>query len=708
MGSEIKMKILKKPTIIFLVVQFLIINSLLLFSTSNKSHAAFDVKGVALFKDNNICIIMAGNTTPEGLNLGNFTVTTESVQSKISSSGSLCPIPPFFTGGAILTTVNGIKTQADPTVQGLGRGILISEIAGDSGGISSSGDPIGFNTLITGFGGLSRTIFEISLPQGCDVIDDDDDVVGSSSDLSTINDFSFPTCSSTTGITVACNVTSNLLTAVSGLEQATSTSPAKIRFAISDITTAADGNMIDSILIKLDSQDIWCPSNITGPLNVTVIAKDSVNSPTTSVTLGTANIGTPTQTAKIYYATESSVSEKGETSSNEVSTTPVLSGASANANTIQIEELNNESIPIGGQSSPTIINPSVIKTTEISTINIWLIPSSSSLFLNPPSTTDISFSDNSLLVSSAPYIVMNNADDLNAPFGTLVIPIRKNLSGTDPSSVKTIITIKNLTLSGDTTALKDSTISLSFFEPISGAIVNTPGALSILTSNTNLSNPQNFSSFAVQSTRGVVQNTIIGGAINDAAGASQVVTDVDISALTTRDTVLGTPQVISFTKVISAVTPLDSSKITVSNSNSVLTITGDKAASIGGGKVKIESLANGQTSPFDSVTITSKSDGSFNAKLKADFSKGDVTLNFKQIISSTESKVATKSVSQSSSISPSCEKTVCGCANQNCTPNITSVLSFIQSNGGLSQIVSSGGTLLQEVINSAKKALGLN
>ena len=151
------MKIFNIIKNILLILLFLI--SQAFFFNPQKSQAAFDVQGVELFKDNNICITMAGSTTPEGLNLSSFTVTTESIQSKISSSGSLCPPPPFFTGGTILTTVNGIKTQADPTVQSLGRGIVISEIAGTDG-ISSSGDPYGFSSLVTRLGGLSSTIFE--------------------------------------------------------------------------------------------------------------------------------------------------------------------------------------------------------------------------------------------------------------------------------------------------------------------------------------------------------------------------------------------------------------------------------------------------------------------------------------------------------------------------------------------------------------------
>ncbi len=694
------MKTIRTFTALCLIIQFL-------FLSCYKSQGAFNVQGVELFKDNNVCIIMAGSSTPEGLNLTSLTVTTESVQSKISSSGSFCSLPPFFTGGASLTTVNGVTTQADPTVQGLGRGILISEIAGDSGEVSSSGNPTGFNTLANSFGGIGMTIFEISLPTGCDVIDDDDDIAGSSSDLSTINDFSFITCTSTTGITVTCNDINGLLTAANGLIPATSTSPAKIRFVISDINTAADGNMIDSILVRLDSQDIFCPSNTTNPLSITVIAKNAVDSPTASETLGTTSIGTATQATKIIYAPDTVTSQKGEISVNEVGVTPVLTGGNTTtANTIQIEELNNEGIPIGGQASPTIINPLVSNSTAVSAINIWLIPPYSDLFSQAPSSSDISFLDDSLVIASDPYIVRTNTDDFNAPIGTLVIPIKLKSGSTDPSTVKTVIKIKNIILAQTSSSTKDSIISLSFFEPISGAIVNTPGAASIFSSATTATNPQNFSSFAPSSVKGTTQNAIISGAVNNGAGALQITTDADLSSLTVRDTILGTPQITSFTKVISSLTDIDTNKINITNSNSVLTITGNKDASISGAKIKIESLTNGQSAPFDSVTVISKSDGSFTAKLKADSSNG--TVNLKQTVSGTDSKTVSKSVSQDSSTTTSCEKTVCGCTNTNCTPNITSVLTFVQNNGGLSQIVSAGGALLQEIINSAKKALGLS
>ena len=699
----------------------LFLNLILIFSFLCKetffifpSYAAFDVQGIELFKDGNICIIMAGSTTSEALNLANLQTNQESAQSKVTSSGAFCPIPPFFTGGAILNTTNGISTQADPTVQGLGRGILISEIAGDSGGVSSSGDPSGFSSLVTRLGGLTMTLFEISLPTGCDVIDDDDDIVGASSDLSTVNDFSLPTCTSTNGLTVQCNAVSNLLTAASGLVAASGSTPAKLRFTISDINTSADGNMIDSILIGFDSQDIFCSNTASAPLTATIIAKNAVDSPTISETIGTFDLGTPTQAAKISYVKDNVISLKGETSTNEVSTTPLLiDGSSTLANKLQIEELNNESIPISGQSSANLINPSVSSNAENNIINLWLTLSSVALFSNPPLASDITFSDNSLIVNSAPYIVKSNSDDLNAPFGTLVIPIRKNdaQGATNPSTVKTTITIQNLTLASANSSSKDSSLSLAFFEPLSGAVVNTPGGLSI-NNSTNPNNPQNFASFSAVSTRALAQNAVVSGAVNDATAALQVTTDTDLAALTTRDTTLGTPQIIGFTKVVSAVTPLDVSKISISNTNSVLTVTASTGASIGGARLKIDSFANGSMSAHDSTTIITKSDGSFVSNIQADFSSGDVTLNFKETVSNTDSTVVSKIFPKPSSSSNggnlTCDKTVCGCTNVNCTPTITLVLNFVQTNGGLSQVITKGGDTLDELIKSAKKALGLS
>lgn len=694
------MNFLKALTNIFLILIFLM----------TKAQAAFDVRGVQLFRDNNVCITPAGSTSSQGFSLGNILTNSESIQSKASSSGSFCPIPPFFTGGAILTT-SGTTIQAQPTVQGLGRGILISEVAGNSSGVSSSGDPAGFTTLISNLGGVANSIFEIRLPNSCDVIDDDNDIEGASTDLTTINDFSFPTCTSTNSLTVQCNAASNLLTTANGLVPASSSEPAKIRFAISATNAAVDTNMIDSILIRLDSQDIFCPDTISGPLTATIIAKNKVDNPTISETLGTADLGTPTKAVKISYAQETATSVKGETSTNEIDTTAVLTGNSTSIlNIIEIEELHNESIPASEQSSATLINPSVTSTAENNVINLWIIPSLTSLFSNAPASSDITFSDNSLIVHSAPYIVKTNTDDLNAPYGTLVIPIRRNPGTVDPGTLKTKITTKNIVLNTTGISSNSSTISLALFESISGAIVNTPGGLSI-NNSTNPTNPQNFSAFSPDSTRALAQNAVVGGAVNESTAAKQVQTDGDLLALTNRNTTLGTPQANGFIKIISSLTTPDVNKITFLNDNSVLTIIGNEGASIGGAKIKIKSFAKGETSTFDSVTVTSKSNGSFKAKLQVDLTKGDASLEFSHLVSGSESQTATKAIPKESSSTSSeelpCEQTVCGCDIPNCTPAISLVLSYIQNNGGLANVVSSGGNVLQEVINSAKKALGL-
>lgn len=678
---------------------------LLLFGeiTFNETFAAFDVQGARLFKDNNICIIRTAGGIPESFSLANIQTNSESIQSKVSSSGSLCPPPPFFTGGAILTTASGITTQAQPNVQSLGRGVIISEMAGDNGGISSSGEPSGFNQLVSRFGGISNILFEISLPSGCDVIDDDDDIVGASTDLSTINDFSFPTCTSTNGLTVQCNTASGLLTASNGLVPANSGSPAKARFVISDINTVADSNMIDSILIRFDSQDIFCSDTATGQLIATVVAQNAASNSTMSETIGTADLGTFTQAARISYAKEKATSLKGEVSENEVGTTPLLIGGNNTiSNKLQIEELHNESIPIGGQSSASLINPPNSLTAENNVINLWLIPSYTNLFENPPSSSDITFSDDSFIVYSAPYIVKTNADDLNAPIGTLVIPLRKNQNGVDPQTVKTTISLTNLRLTAPNSDTKDSTVTLALYEGVSGAIVNTPVPLSI-NNTTNQSNPQNFSAFATQSTRALAQNIIVGGAVNEATGAAQIQTNNDLTTLVQRSKILGAPQIIGFTKVISSLTPIDVSAITTQESNSIITITGNEGSSIGSAKVKIESFAKSSMSAFDSVTITSRKDGSFTAKLQADFSGGDITLSFTQTASGIDSSVVTRLVSKGLS----CDKTVCGCGNPSCTPTLDLVNDYIKKNGGLASIISKGGDILQEIIKSAKKALGL-
>lgn len=689
------MKILKSISASILACLIVLNYELFTFHTANKAEAALDVKGVSLFKDNSVCINAAsgGTTIKQGVDLATITGNTDSVEIRIGSSGSLCSPSPFFTGGALLTTTNDITTQAQPNVQSLGRGILISEATGDN---------TGFKTLINNtFGGVTKTIFEISLPSGCNVIDDDDDIVGTATDLSSINDFSFLTCTSTNGITVMCNAAVDLLTASNGLIGASGSTPAKIHFAISELNNFNDPIMADSLLIRLDSQDIFCPSTVTGSLTATVVAKDSATNPSKSEILGTVNLGTATQAFSFGYATNTATSTKGEISTNEVGTTPLLAGgANTTTNDIQITELDNESISIGGEASPTLIDPSIGSNSEILTVNLWIVPSSTSFFTKVPSSSDISFSDDSLKVSSAPSIATSFETERNAPIGTLIIPIAKNTGGADPKTVKTTITIKNIS-----TNVKNGTVSLAVFEPISGAVVNTP-AVQTISNISDSSNPQNFSAFSPLSNKSLAQNVSVNNASSPTT-TSQGLTDNDLNIITARNTVLGTPQIAEFTKVISSLTNVDITKITVSSKNSVLTAVGDAGASIGGAMVTIESNS-------DSTTIISKNDGSFAAKLQADFSKGSVTLSFKQSVSGTNSQATTKVIlQQENDVSLpenglACEQTVCGCEEPNCIPAIPTIIVFVENNGGLAEIISQGGDLLEEVISAVKKALGLD
>ncbi len=705
-----------KPIIsLALILLILILETLFL----KNAYAGFDVRGVQIFRDGNLCVNRTSSSSgsnPQSLNFSTLQTSDVSVFTVVSSSGSFCPPPPFFTGGAILGTTSGKTSQAQPVVQALSRGILISEGPGTSGAVSSSGEPTGFLNLINSFGGVGMTVFEISLPSSCDVVDDDNDAEGASTDLTTINDFTLPLCSSTNGLSIICNQTNstNLLSASNILVPSTSGSPAKIRFAISEITTFADSTMIDSILIKLDSQDIFCSQLSSAPLTATVTASNAIDSPSSTQTIGTADLGTPIKALGFNYAEETALSAKGESSKNTISTTAVLTGAeNATGNTVEISELDNESISVGGLSVPAFIEPASSLTTEITMLNLWLVPTSTNFFAVAPSSSDISFSDDSLILNSSPYVVKINTDDFNAPFGSLVIPVKRNTASgaSDPSSKKTTITIKNLSLNAPSSS-GNTIVSLQVFDTTTGTVINTPGGCAI-NNSTNINNPVNFSAYSPSSTRAFAQNAVVSGAANDLTGALQITTNNDLASLASRNSTLGTPQISGFLNIVSMVTDVDVSKITGSSSSSVLTLNGAVASSIGGAKVNASLFISGQADSFDSVTVTSAGDGSFTAKLKSDFSMGDVTVKFKQSVGGTFGSLTSKSFSQSTSSSSSsggslsCDQTVCGCSDVNCTPSVNQILTYIQNKGGLADVITAGGAILDEVVNSIKKALGL-
>lgn len=687
--------------LLLLLVQFFYLNT----------KAAFDVVSVRLFRDTNVCINKptANGTQKQSVDFKTFGSSSQSVRASISSSGSFCSLPPFFTGGAKVITKNGISVQAGPTVQSYGRGILISEVAGTDGGVSG-GDPSGFDNLGTmDFGSMTTSlVFEISLPSECDVIDDDDDIAGDSSILSGVNDFSLPTCSSTDGVTVVCNAESGALTASNGLVPASGTSLAKSRFVISSLDTIADPTMIDSVLIKFRSQDIFCPNGTSGPLTATIVAKDSVTNPAKTVTIGQVDLGTSTQALSVGYAKDIATSSKGETSENEVATTPILVMGSATAlNSIEIKELNEESIPIGSDASAVNIDPSRASssTDEITEVFLLLIPSKTNFFSKAPLNSDVTLSDNSFIVNGEPFIVTSSTISSNFPVGTLVIKLKKNTNpgATNPDKVKTTVKIANIVVNPPLNTDETGTISFSIFEPDSGAIVNTPGALSINTPTDSTKFPQNFSAFSVGSKRALEQNKN-----GDDVRANQIITDTELAELTSRNTELGAPQITNVVKAVSNITPINETKVAASvktnaDGTKIATIKGGIDSSIGGARIKVDTLKGDGKTVFDSVIITSLSDGSFTAKLQADSVPSKV--NLIQTVSDVESTVISKTLQESAGLA--CEEKVCGCEDPGCTPSIGQVVSYIETNGGLNSIVSQGGDILNELIESAKKALGL-
>lgn len=684
------MKIFRHVSIYFLVV-------LLLGSEFSMAQAAITVRAVKLFKDGNVCI-KNSQGVEQSLNIGEINSNNDSLDSRLSSSGSVCTPPPFFTGGVNISS-SGILTQAHPVVQALGRGILVSETAGTSG-VSSSGNPFDFAQLLIDVSGSktsSTAILQVTLPLGCDFIDDDDDIAGTSSTLTDVNDFSLPACQATNGFTIICNEESGKLTAMNGIEVATATTPAKMRFALNDFA-APDGNLIDSFLIKFDAQDIFCPSSFTGPLNVTVSVSNDATNPTMTSTLGTVDLGLPTKAAAAKFITKTSTSTKGQISTSNISTNAVLTEGGTNiSNPIQIEELQEESIPIGGQSSASLINPPNVNKIEITKVNLWIIPSVLNLFTGAPSSSDISFSDNSLKVSSAPYLVMTNTDDVNAPFGSIVIPLEKNTvqGASDPTKVKTTITINNLNLAQVNSLSTNANLTFAFFETTGNAVVNTPGISTINTGGVS-SNPVNYSAYGSSDIRAQNQNISISSSNAPQIGfASQINTENGLNLITSRSTVLESPQILNFTNVVSMVTDITSSLVSVdSDTDSIITVTGAASSVINGAQVVVDVFESGGTTSIDSVTVIGQSDGSFNAKLLGNFTKGSNTVKIKQVISGTSSSEIVKTVVKNTG-----EITI--------EPTVSAVLTFIQDNGGLDSIIAEGGEKLQAVVKAIKQALGL-
>ena len=608
-----------------------------------------------------------------------------------NNSGSIAPAPTFFTGGTLAVATKP-ATENSPTVQGESRGILLIEAGNTS-----------FSELLAQIGGGPEgTVFEISLPQECDIADDRDDNNTAASGATGGNNVTRVTATTTLGIEASFTGGTGeaTLTNSNVLVPATKTSPALIRFRISQAPgVGIDANTQDALLVKFDSQDIFCPTTFKGDLKAKVIIKNRISNPSIISTIGNVILGNATEALNLSFLDDIATSQKGETSINtNIGPTPILvNGGATIFHTIKIAELDPRSIPIGGRVSARNVDPDNSNSSVIITRGqIWVIPSEKNAFDTAPQTSDISFSDSSLTTDGTPYIVKESLIDPNPPIGTLVIPVKKDTS--DPSIVKTIITVKNLKLSPIANNSGGLIASLEFFLPDAGVIINTPG----IASGNSASAPTLFTPYVQGSTKANTQLNSPSVQIGNSTIANQL--------LTSRLTTLGTPQINSFTKAITSLMNIATSKINltladISNSTDKLVIVNGPASSVDGGAEIV--VSSGDSTPYDSVTVVSSQDGSFTAKLRGVCTNPDsITVNIFEQISGIKTVPITKTIT--CSIADPCPD-VYNCAfNINIPPSIEEILDYITAQGGLAKIVAAGGKKLAVLIEAVKAALGLS
>ena len=637
-------------------------------------------------------------------------VTSGTVATQVSAactSGVIASAPTFFTGGAPNTVSGTTIVTGSPTVQGNGRGVLISELSAT-----------GFSELVNQVGGGTQgTVFEISLPTGCDVIDDKDDnnTASSSSTASAAlggNDVARITLTATGGVTAtqaaggsgnAALTNSNVISAASGAV------PAKVLFRLSTAPgTGTDALTTDAVLVKFDAQDLFCPTSVTGPLTATVKANNTVTSPTVTSTLGTASLGTATQAITFGIADDVATSTKGEVSTNTgVGPSLRLVGGSASAaNPFSFKENDPTSIPIGGRVSSRNLDPeNSLLSSVITRGQIWIVPGANTAFSAAPAASDVTFSDNSLVVDGTPVLVTSSTSDANAPFGTLIIGVKRNIASgaTDPATVATTVSVRNLQLAGANSSTTDLVASALFFSQDAGVIVNTPGSAT----GNNAASPTLFTPYVQGSTKALTQLEATGVQLNGGL-ANQL--------LTARLTTQGSPQLNPFAKVVTTAMNADSSKITVSGAaattptgtmDSVITVTGAAGSVDGGAQVLV---TTGGSSAYDTVTVASSTDGSFTAKLRGDCATASsVTVTVAEKVSGTSTTSVTKTaLCTGGSSGPTADSVFNDIAGSDGKVTISEVLSYVSANGGLSAIVSAGGGQLAGVIKAAKAALGLS
>ncbi len=680
-------------------------------STSTGGSTLVSAQGVGLAANSQLAVTCSSGGESSVVLSGISTGGLDASVAAACTSGTVASPTSLFTGGVGNTVSGNTVVDGSSVVQSTGRGILIKETTNT-----------GFNELVSQVGGGTQgTVFEISLPAGCDVIDDRDDnnTAVSTTSATGGNDVTRVTVTSTAGVTPAVSEggTGNAaLTNANVIEPASGTTPAKLRFRLATVGGATDNAVKDAVLVRTDSQDIFCPSSVTGDLMGTAVANNAVSAPTVTANLGSVNFGSAKSAATFAFGNDVATSTKGEVSTNSMlgATPRLVGGAASVGHTFTVTETDPTSIPIGGRVSPRNIDPdNSVLSTVITRGQIWIVPSSASAFSSAPAAADVSFSDNSLVVDGNPLLVTSATVDANAPIGTIIVGVKKNTAAgaADPAASTTTVTVKNAGLTAANGSTTDLTASVEFFSQDAGAVVNTPG----IASGNSATTPTIFSPFAPGSTKAFTQ---INGT-TAAAAALQIGTgSLANQLLTSRLTSEGTPQLNPFAVQLAAgsLKNADASKITATAvalsssgtpaTDNTVTVTGTAGAVDGGAQVVV---TTGTSSTYDSTTVTASSDGSFTAKLRGDCSGStSVTVNVTERVSGTSSTTATKTalcngVSGGQSVDDIVAEIAAGGS-----VTIAKVLSYVSSNGGLAAIVTAGGNKLQAVIKAAKTALGLS
>ncbi len=662
-------------------------------------------QGVALSESSNVAVDCTSGGSSSVVLSGISTGTLDSAVGSACTSGAIANPPPIFTGGAA-SSVSGTQViDGSPVVQGEGRGVLVKELTAT-----------GFSELVNQVGGSTNaTVFEVSLPTACDVIDDNDDNnTASTNGANNVggNDVARFTLTSTAGVSAsqAAGILAGLDTALSVANivvPAAGSTAAKVRFGLTSATgVGTDATTTDAVLLKIDAQDLFCSTGTTGDLTGTVVAQNKLNSPTIVSNLGTVMLGTATAAFSFGFADDVAMSTKGEVSTNAMigSTPRLVGGSTTTSHPFKVTELSARSIPIGGRVSARNLDPeNSFLSTPLTRGQIWVVPAAGTAFATAPVAADLTFSDASIVADGNPVIVASASNDANAPIGTLIIGIKQG--SLDPMQNTTTITVKNLKLGSATSTTTDLVSSVEFYAQDVGVVVNTPGSSSANSATT----PTVFSPYSQGSTKALNQLEQAGVQIGTGGLANQL--------LTSRLTAQGTPQINPFAKIVTSAMNADGSKITaagaaVSSSGSpatdqVITVTGTAGSVDGGAEVVI---TTGSTT-YDSTTVVSSDDGSFTAKLRGDCASPatSVTVNVTQQVSGSKTTSVTKTVLCAGGTTGETEDTVfTEIAGSDGKATVAEVLSYVTGKGGLSAIVTAGGSKLAGVIKAAKSALGLS